>query len=1795
MKRNAKRIVAALLASVLLFTDCASGFAAETNTEQNETEIRKETTESETAEEMQEEVQQDTSADEEPSQVLFELEELREQSAKQFRLSDGSILAAQYGMDVHYESEDGEWKEIDNRFLYEAAENEEDFEGYRSAEGAVEFKFAPQVQEGELVKITHEDYEVGFELLPPAEDIEENDSELLMTTVTEKVEEYTTELFPAQITFLEGAVLNPEEVPTELATVPAVMSLEDNEDVVWVAVDENEESEGTELLEGAKAEDAVSSVGYGNVLPGVSLQYILSGSSLKEYILVNERSDVYSYDFSMNLENLEPQMQEDGSILLKDIENGTTVYEIPAGYMTDAAGEYSDAVFMRIDETEDGNWILNVTADAEWINAEEREFPVQIDPTLNKMYESSDNMRGCYAEKANPKVENENPGNLIVGFDTDIQEARIYIQLRNLPQLPPNSVICRAACYFDIINVSPWEGSILNILAQKVNGSLDWNYEFTWKKQPEVDAKVMDYQRIQYSNTSSKYIGWDITDLIKEHYSASDCATRISTFAMIGLRPTDSAENTRGKVKLCMFRSVSYPFFSVTYRDTKGIEGYFTYQTHDVGNAGTAYVGDYNGQLTVVKPVGYYESTIMSYGLNLVYNSAYPNTYFSDNGTSIHSKNFANMRVAAGWKLSAQETITTVTLDDVNAWGDSVQSTWLIYNDSDGTEHYFKQSSSNTSVYEDEDGLNLTITKNGSDFIMKDEKDNEKLFKNGYLTKLTDANGNRIRIVYNNGNPDDNNIPDPDGPNRITAIYAQPKGQTTPVQIFKLKYNQENYLVNVQETFSAETDANRISYQIDHEVQNSIAYLKKIKNFVGNSGVISARYGYTNNIRTLNYMIDADSEIGLHYVYAKSMTGHRIVSYNVYSGEEVGSKVTVSSDEHRKTVYRDEGEDKTPNTSDDIITTYLFNQCGQTVNISTKDHAGKILGVTSSAYTENSGTSKQNNRLLQSISAGQSGVNLLKNSSFENVVPGTDPPQAVSWNQYISAGSGSIACRANVPRSGKNQYNLHNYSTSGNTIIYQTVRLEKDKTYTASAYVNTGRVNEFGAAGAAFVKFLDKNGGDIKAGDLLTYHLNEKIEDGWQRISVTYKPSVTDDYRVCIHWRDAKGTLCVDDVQLEEAETPSSYNLISNGSFEYGTTDWTVNCTTPEADNENQKTIYGNGAFVTEGKPDRTMYASQTIELNKSSDTTFLLSGWSKAYCIASVETPTDDKSDGTSKKFWGISLKFVYDDAAATKEYHFLPFSEYIREWQYASMAVVPKKADAIIKTVTITCCYYNNANTARFDNISLTEEPAQTYTYNSEGKLTSVKSTGNGRETYGYDTGTQNLLSVATQGSGTYQYTYKTEGNKHLPVKVTNGTVNMNVSYTEFGEAKETTLTNNSGDGKTMKSTAGYTNGLLVSQTDNAGATTTYTYTTARDIEKITDADGQKIQTYKDLFWDRTDRTYQSQKISLAYGYTKGMLSSILRVGYIESGGEKQKQVYRFEYDAFGNRTSAAVTNEAGSAGNVLATYEYNDNFENMTKMTYGPDNSTLATVNYTYDLLDRVETVTYDNDNEADVIYGYQYSADGSLSGIKVNGVKTYDYVYDSLGRLIYSTKFQNRIPVLRTSHQYDTSDRITAQNWQIGTESFSESYSYNSDDGTISTMKIGENDTLGFQYNSLKQLSKRTSPKLDTAYTYQTRTDNSGIYMTNRINEIQYVVIGTSAGTLPTLKYTYDAVGNITKVQANSADIASYEYDDQKQLKEEHTTEYSGYYVYDTYGNIRSKTRNYLGAATESYTFAYGNDG
>ena len=63
--------------------------------------------------------------------------------------------------------------------------------------------------------------------------------------------------------------------------------------------------------------------------------------------------------------------------------------------------------------------------------------------------------------------------------------------------------------------------------------------------------------------------------------------------------------------------------FVAVYRDAAGLEPYYSYQGLGAGNAGSAYLSDYTGQLTVVKELVSYASGVNPFSLRLVYNSSY--------------------------------------------------------------------------------------------------------------------------------------------------------------------------------------------------------------------------------------------------------------------------------------------------------------------------------------------------------------------------------------------------------------------------------------------------------------------------------------------------------------------------------------------------------------------------------------------------------------------------------------------------------------------------------------------------------------------------------------------------------------------------------------------------------------------------------------------------------------------------------------------------------------------------------------------------------------------------------------------------------------------------------------------------------------------------------------------------------------------------------------------------------------------------------------------------------------------
>ena len=71
-----------------------------------------------------------------------------------------------------------------------------------------------------------------------------------------------------------------------------------------------------------------------------------------------------------------------------------------------------------------------------------------------------------------------------------------------------------------------------------------------------------------------------------------------------------------------------------------------------------------------------------------------------------------------------------------------------------------------------------------------------------------------------------------------------------------------------------------------------------------------------------------------------------------------------------------------------------------------------------------------------------------------------------------------------------------------------------------------------------------------------------------------------------------------------------------------------------------------------------------------------------------------------------------------------------------------MPKRSGKTVKNIHIYCAYDYNSGTAWFDNISLRQEPVQTYRYDGKGNVTAATQTGTGTENAQYDSNGVDLL---------------------------------------------------------------------------------------------------------------------------------------------------------------------------------------------------------------------------------------------------------------------------------------------------------------------------------------------------------------------------------------------------------------------------------------------------------------------
>ena len=331
----------------------------------------------------------------------------------------------------------------------------------------------------------------------------------------------------------------------------------------------------------------------------------------------------------------------------------------------------------------------------------------------------------------------------------------------------------------------------------------------------------------------------------------------------------------------------------------------------------------------------------------------------------------------------------------------------------------------------------------------------------------------------------------------------------------------------------------------------------------------------------------------------------------------------------------------------------------------------------------------------------------------------------------------------------------------------------------------------------------------------------------------------------------------------------------------------------------------------------------------------------------------------------------------------------------------------------------------------------------------------------------------------------------------------------------------------------------------------------------DTITDAKGTDTSYTLDSFGRVTNMALENLA-AIGYTYNNGMLSALQRtVG-------SATQSYTFAYDAFGNTTSISVG--SGADAIALAAYNYGANNGLLTSQTYGNSDS----VSFTYDNLGRVKTTTYSDGR----VLTYRYTGDGQLYCVQDSKTGlTYQYSYDSLGRLMSSSVKNSSGNVLTTRQTYDANNQMTAQSWQMGSDTYSETYTYSLTTGLLATHTPAVGSKRTYAYDVLQRLSTITGGIYGKTYTYR---DVSDTHTTTQVAGLTY-----DLATDITYGYTYDVLGNIA-TYTQGGTTYTYTYDAQNQLLQQTGGGKTYTYTYDAAGNILTASD---GTTSHSYTYGH----
>lgn len=731
------------------------------------------------------------------------------------------------------------------------------------------------------------------------------------------------------------------------------------------------------------------------------------------------------------------------------------------GAAASVKAEKTEAIRLKSENLEENICRITFLPNQMWLKAQERIYPVVIDPVTTTSKKASE----IYDAHVDSLYEEDNFQKSIIlktmGGD-EVQRSFIRFEL---PEMKTGDMVVSAR----LVLVSLAEDNKeRTVEVHKVLHA--WNSNsINWYNKPLYSETIEDL--CCYKGDKQKYITMDITRMVKDWYQNG---------GNYGLMLKDDYELSGYTEFLSSDCDNGYqdmrPRIDISYVNYSGLEDYWTYHSQDAGRAGTVHVNDYNGNLIMIHDTMNTEGSLEPMALSHVYNS---NNCATDLGYGY------------GFALNYHQTLVKTKIGGTD---------YYKHTDGDGTIHYFYYDSTEKK-WKDESGLEqtLTIHTDGTEqLVIHDKEDNQLRFRNGWLVKVQDKNGNCLSISW----AEQRIISITDGAGRKTTLdYLLDNNgkRTTLTQITGPSGNKKTFTYGGGNlTGITDIDGEKVKY-----VYNGNHMLTEVHNIDG----YSVKYGYYGT------------------------KPYRVKSITEYAGTQKGNSLSLT--------YGYNSTKFTDNKKRSEI--YRFNNSGNLIHI----HDG--FGHAASGKYNRSGNHV--NCLENATKLQTNVVQLLKDPIIQAATCG--------WKTEISSdGSGKTEINTNTAlcKVGNRSLKLESTAKTGSVCWYQDVSLLKGQTYTVSMFVKVTKMDR-ASDGAVFLraKYQDKDNvwhyedsEQLKSTTTDFIHLHKTFTLPADIVKTSVRVYLVAMHTIC--------TVYGDMAQLETGSTVSRCNLVDNGDFHLGTT-----------------------------------------------------------------------------------------------------------------------------------------------------------------------------------------------------------------------------------------------------------------------------------------------------------------------------------------------------------------------------------------------------------------------------------------------------------------------------------------------------------------------------------------------------------------------------------------------------------------------------------------------------------------